>query len=158
MTFAKAYADAKRAAGAADFGDLINWSRRLLAQPDIGAWIRYKLDQRTDHILVDEAQDTNAAQWDIITAMADEYAVSAVREADQVGITLQNEVARIAETRLIEWSASIKILASSMKEACAERKDPLRSARAGENKGRSEKKATREDCQDSSYSYPNEDY
>ncbi|NNC48062.1 MAG: double-strand break repair helicase AddA [Sphingomonas sp.] len=71
--FAKAYADAKRAIGAADFGDLINWSRRLLAQPEIGAWMRYKLDQRTDHILVDEAQDTNAAQWDIITAMADEY-------------------------------------------------------------------------------------
>ena len=30
----------------------------------MGEWVRYKLDRRTDHILVDEAQDTNADQWD----------------------------------------------------------------------------------------------
>ena len=60
-------------------------------------------------------------RMEVQTAMADEYAVGAVREADQVGITLQREVDRIAELRLIEWSASIKVLASSMKEACAER-------------------------------------
>ena len=36
--------------------------RRRAARPtpDIGEWIRYKLDRRFDHILVDEAQDTNA--------------------------------------------------------------------------------------------------
>lgn len=60
-------------------------------------------------------------RMEVQTAMADEYAVSAVRDADQVGIILQNEVARIAETRLVEWSASIKVLVSSMKEACTER-------------------------------------
>jgi ATP-dependent helicase/nuclease subunit A len=47
--------------------------RRLLAQPGMGEWVRYKLDQRTDHILVDEAQDTNAAQWDIVRALAEEF-------------------------------------------------------------------------------------
>ena len=60
-------------------------------------------------------------RYEVQTAMADEYAVSAVREADAVGATLQSEVSRIASTRLVEWSASIKVLASSMKEACAER-------------------------------------
>ena len=39
----------------------------------MGEWVRYKLDRRTDHILVDEAQDTNAAQWEIVEALAAEY-------------------------------------------------------------------------------------
>ena len=36
----------------------------------MGEWVRYKLDQRTDHILVDEAQDTNRDQWEIVGALA----------------------------------------------------------------------------------------
>jgi len=73
QAFAIAYARAKRSAGVADFNDLIDWTRNLLAQPGMGDWVRYKLDRRTDHILVDESQDTNAAQWDIIQALAGEY-------------------------------------------------------------------------------------
>jgi ATP-dependent helicase/nuclease subunit A len=73
QAFADAYARAKRAAGVADFDDLIRWTRKLLAQPGMGEWVRYKLDQRTDHILVDEAQDTNEAQWDIVRALTEEY-------------------------------------------------------------------------------------
>jgi ATP-dependent helicase/nuclease subunit A len=73
QAFAEVYARAKRAAGVADFDDLIRWARRLLAQPGMGEWVRYKLDNRTDHILVDEAQDTNEAQWAIVRALAEEY-------------------------------------------------------------------------------------
>ena len=73
QAFAAAYAKAKRAAGVADFNDLIEWTRRLLAQPGMGEWVRYKLDRQVDHVLVDEAQDTNAAQWEIIERLADEY-------------------------------------------------------------------------------------
>lgn len=73
QTFADAYVRAKRAAGVADFDDLIRWTRELLAKPGMGEWVRYKLDQRTDHILVDEAQDTNAAQWDIVRALTEEF-------------------------------------------------------------------------------------
>ena len=73
QAFAAAYERAKRSAGFADFDDLIRWTRHLLAQPGMGEWVRYKLDQRTDHILVDEAQDTNAAQWDIVRTLAEEY-------------------------------------------------------------------------------------
>lgn len=73
QAFAKAYTRAKRAAGVADFNDLIEWTRALLAQPGMGEWVRYKLDRQVDHVLVDEAQDTNAAQWDIIERLVDEY-------------------------------------------------------------------------------------
>jgi len=71
--FADAYVRAKRAAGVADFDDLIRWTRDLLATPGMGEWVRYKLDRRTDHILVDEAQDTNAAQWSIVAALTQEF-------------------------------------------------------------------------------------
>jgi ATP-dependent helicase/nuclease subunit A len=71
--YARAYADAKRAAGLVDFDDLIARAVALLADPGMGAWIAYKLDQATDHILVDEAQDTNERQWDIVKALAGEF-------------------------------------------------------------------------------------
>ena len=79
--FAEAYARAKRSAGVADFDDLIAWTRRLFDTPGMGEWVRYKLDRRTDHILVDEAQDTNADQWAIVDALAGEY-FSGVGAAD----------------------------------------------------------------------------
>ena len=71
--YAAAYTEAKRANGVADFDDLIRWTRDLLETPGIGEWVRFKLDRRTDHILVDEAQDTNAAQWFIVDKLAEEY-------------------------------------------------------------------------------------
>ena len=37
------------------------------------SWIRYKLDRSFDHLLIDEAQDTNAAQWDIVFALIDDF-------------------------------------------------------------------------------------
>ena len=40
-------------------------------------------------------------------ALADENAVDAVREADEVGRTLQREVKRITEMRLKEWSSNM---------------------------------------------------
>jgi ATP-dependent helicase/nuclease subunit A len=73
QAFATAYTRAKRAAGVADFNDLIEWTRELLRQPGMGDWVRYKLDRQVDHVLVDEAQDTNAAQWDIIERLVDEF-------------------------------------------------------------------------------------
>jgi ATP-dependent helicase/nuclease subunit A len=73
QAFAEAYDRAKRSAGVADFDDLIRWTRRLLATPGMGEWVRYKLDRRTDHILVDESQDTNRDQWEIVEALADEF-------------------------------------------------------------------------------------
>ncbi|HEY5723205.1 MAG TPA: double-strand break repair helicase AddA [Allosphingosinicella sp.] len=73
QSFALAYGEAKRAAGVVDFDDLIRWAERLLLTPGMGDWVRYKLDQSTDHILVDEAQDTNARQWHIVEALTEEF-------------------------------------------------------------------------------------
>ncbi len=71
--FAGAYTAAKRVRGLVDFDDLIRLTGTLLGEPGIGDWITYKLDQATDHILVDEAQDTNNRQWNIIEALAEEF-------------------------------------------------------------------------------------
>jgi len=73
--YARAYAAAKRRIGAVDFDDLIATTVRLLSQPGIGEWVRYKLDQVTEHVLIDEAQDTNVSQWLIVRALADEFFV-----------------------------------------------------------------------------------
>ena len=87
QAFATAYARAKRAAGVADFNDLIDWTRDLLKQSGIGDWVRYKLDREVDHVLVDEAQDTNAAQWEIIGELVGEY-FSGSSESDERHRTL----------------------------------------------------------------------
>ena len=71
--FARAYADAKRRKGSVDFDDLIGWTIGLLREGAMAEWIRYKLDQGIDHILVDEAQDTNRDQWRIVDALVEEY-------------------------------------------------------------------------------------
>ncbi|KQN09133.1 double-strand break repair helicase AddA [Sphingomonas sp. Leaf28] len=73
--YARGYAQAKRRAGAVDFDDLIATTVALLDQPGIGEWVRYKLDQATEHLLIDEAQDTNGHQWRIVRALADEFFV-----------------------------------------------------------------------------------
>ena len=75
QAYSAAYSTAKRAQGAVDFDDLIRLATQLLQRPGVGAWIRYKLDRRTDHILVDEGQDTNARQWAIVRSLAEEFFV-----------------------------------------------------------------------------------
>ncbi|WP_439538483.1 double-strand break repair helicase AddA [Sphingomonas sp.] len=71
--YAATYTAAKRRAGAVDFDDLIGKAVALLEQDGMGDWIRYKLDQATSHVLIDEAQDTNVNQWRIVRALADEF-------------------------------------------------------------------------------------
>ncbi|MEM9618607.1 MAG: double-strand break repair helicase AddA [Pseudomonadota bacterium] len=66
------YRRSKTARAALDFDDLIHRTRRLFSQAS-SAWVMYKLDQGIDHILVDEAQDTSPAQWDVIDALLEDY-------------------------------------------------------------------------------------
>lgn len=73
QSFASAYSAAKRNQGFVDFDDLIRRAEELLLQPGMGDWVRFKLDQATDHILVDEAQDTNHRQWNIVIALTLEF-------------------------------------------------------------------------------------
>ena len=74
-TVASAYAEEKRRRGVIDYDDMIEKAAALLEDKGIGLWVRYKLDQRIDHILIDEAQDTNAAQWRIAGALTEEFFV-----------------------------------------------------------------------------------
>ena len=67
------YTDAKAAAGALDFDDLIARTMSLLSNSDQTLWVLFKLDGGLDHILVDEAQDTSPEQWQIIEALAREF-------------------------------------------------------------------------------------
>lgn len=57
---------------ALDFDDLIDRLRALL-KPDKAPWVMMKLDAAIEHILVDEAQDTSSAMWDIVAALADDF-------------------------------------------------------------------------------------
>lgn len=75
-----AYAALKESRAALDFDDLIIRTLALLqgqtmgmTQKDVAPWVRYKLDQGIDHILIDEAQDTNPEQWDIVRALSEEF-------------------------------------------------------------------------------------
>lgn len=72
-TLARGFVTEKRRLGAVDYDDLIDRAARLLDTEGMGAWVRYKLDQRIDHVLVDEAQDTNARQWTIARRLTEEY-------------------------------------------------------------------------------------
>ena len=71
--FAIAWDEAKAREGLADFDDLIRKAAGLLKTEGLGDWIRFKLDRRFDHVLVDEAQDTNEAQWAIVDALTDDF-------------------------------------------------------------------------------------
>lgn len=67
------YEALKRYRGVLDYDDLIRSTGQLLSKPEIAPWVLYKLDGGLDHILVDEAQDTSAAQWRVISALAEEF-------------------------------------------------------------------------------------
>ncbi|WP_108784116.1 UvrD-helicase domain-containing protein [Wolbachia endosymbiont of Bemisia tabaci] len=56
-----------------DYDDIINLATNLLSNPDNKDWILFNLDQKIDHILVDEAQDNSISQWKIITSLCDEF-------------------------------------------------------------------------------------
>lgn len=59
-----------------DFTDL-EWQTYLLLNHSNNAlWVQYKLDQRIEHLLVDEFQDTNPTQWRLILPLLEEIAAS----------------------------------------------------------------------------------
>ncbi len=71
--FLMAYEAEKLRRGWLDFDDLILRSRDLLNDPVVAGWVLYRLDGGIDHILVDEAQDTSPAQWQVIERLAQEF-------------------------------------------------------------------------------------
>ncbi len=69
--FLPAYTAVKQTRAALDFDDLILRTRDVLNSPAL-PWVLYRLDGNIDHVLVDEAQDTSPAQWQVIQAIARE--------------------------------------------------------------------------------------
>ncbi len=71
--FVTAFKHAKNKRRGLDFNDQILLVRNLLSRSEVSDWVRYKLDGGIEHILLDEAQDTAPAQWDIIDSLAEEF-------------------------------------------------------------------------------------
>ncbi len=67
------YARAKESEAVLDYDDLILKTQALLSRAGAAAWVLFKIDGGVDHILVDEAQDTNPEQWSIIERLAEEF-------------------------------------------------------------------------------------
>lgn len=63
--------------GLLDYDDLITRVRDLLGESgsDQASWVHFKLDGGIDHVLVDEAQDTDRVQWAILEALVYEFYV-----------------------------------------------------------------------------------
>ncbi len=82
MMVGRAILDDYRAAKQAglDYDDLILKTRDLLSKSGAAAWVMYKLDGGLDHILVDEAQDTNPEQWEVIRLLCEEFFSGVGRE------------------------------------------------------------------------------
>lgn len=86
IQFARAYlnrlAAEKTRRAVLDFDDLIRKSHRLLNFAGASEWVRYKLDGKIDHILVDEAQDTSPAQWAVIESLTKEFSAGQGSRSD----------------------------------------------------------------------------
>ncbi|RAU22855.1 double-strand break repair helicase AddA [Paramagnetospirillum kuznetsovii] len=67
------YKRAKALRALMDYDDLILAARDLLARPGVAPWVLFKLDGGIDHVLIDEAQDTNPDQWAVAAALTEEF-------------------------------------------------------------------------------------
>jgi ATP-dependent helicase/nuclease subunit A len=67
------FESAKKLRSAYDFDDLILKTRDLLVDKASAQWVLFKLDRGIEHVLVDEAQDTSLAQWQIVSALTSEF-------------------------------------------------------------------------------------
>lgn len=106
-----------------DFNDL-EWQTYLLLNKSNNAlWVQYKLDQRIEHLLIDEFQDTNPTQWRLILPLLEEMAATEDERQRSVFIVGDEKQSiyrfRRAEPRLFiaagEWlSENLRATTSSL--------------------------------------------
>jgi len=92
-----------------DFTDLEWNAYRLLNDSGNAHWVQYKLDQRIDHLLIDEFQDTNPTQWRLVLPLLQELAAGGerVRSVFIVGDMKQSIYGfRRADARLLDGAAT----------------------------------------------------
>src|SRR5690606_38970008 len=94
-----------------DFADLEWRACRLLTIGDLAPWVQFRLDQRIDHLLVDEFQDTSPTQWRMVQPLLDEIAAGDAgrpRSAFIVGDEKQSIYGfRRADPRLLGAAAAL---------------------------------------------------
>lgn len=73
QAFLPRFAHHKELRGWLDFDDLILRARALLSDQRVASWVLFRLDGGIDHVLVDEAQDTSPAQWDVVKLLTKEF-------------------------------------------------------------------------------------
>ena len=82
-----AYESSKAIQARLDYDDLILKTIALLRENVDAAWVLFKLDGGLDHILIDEAQDTNPDQWSVVATLAEEFfAGTGAREDNPNGL------------------------------------------------------------------------
>lgn len=82
--FVEHYQQVKQFHRCLDFTDLEWNSYVLLNSSDHADWIQYKLDQRINHLLIDEFQDTNPTQWRLIYPLLQELAAGSQQDPRSV--------------------------------------------------------------------------
>lgn len=120
--YERQYAAAVRRRGRVGFADLTHiLSEAGLAREGVGQAIGFRLDQRFDHWMLDEFQDTNRKQWDVVRGLLQEVqqdegrqrtffvvgdAKQAVHQWRGADPRLFDEIARDPGwlVRMVEWS------------------------------------------------------
>lgn len=104
------YQAIKRERRQLDFADLEWKAYCLLTQSGNAEWIQYKLDQRIDHLLVDEFQDTNPTQWRLLVPLLEEIAAGSPERARSVFLVGDAKQSiygfRRADARLLDHAAN----------------------------------------------------
>ena len=69
----KSYEQRKKSLNLLDYDDLIYHANKMMNEDGAAAWVLEKLPGNLQHILVDEAQDTNPDQWQLVSSIAREF-------------------------------------------------------------------------------------
>jgi ATP-dependent helicase/nuclease subunit A len=97
--------ETRRRRAVLDFDDLIDRTLTLLRRGEgDAAWVLYKLDRGIDHVLIDEAQDTNARQWEIIRRITQDFTAG---EGARAG-TRKQDMSRAPETKGLSVAVSLQ--------------------------------------------------
>jgi ATP-dependent helicase/nuclease subunit A len=121
-----AFAQMKAARAHLDFDDLILKARALLEAPGVAPWVLFKLDGGVDHLLIDEAQDTNPDQWAIVRTLAEEFfAGLGAREPDRTLFVVGDEKQSIFSFQRAD-PAEFARMRAHFRTACEAAGRPLR--------------------------------
>ena len=69
-----------------DFTDLEWRTYQLLRHSENAEWVQFKLDQRINHLLIDEFQDTNPTQWYLLKPLLEELSAGDVEKQRSIFI------------------------------------------------------------------------